>query len=60
VGSVGRAVIARLLATRPEVERIVIYSRDEHKQGEMAQELAEHAARLEFMIGDVKDCANLR
>ena len=60
VGSVGRAVIARLLATRPEIERIVVYSRDEHKQGDMAQEMAAHAERLAFVIGDVKDTAHLR
>jgi FlaA1/EpsC-like NDP-sugar epimerase len=60
VGSVGRAVIARLLTTRPEVERIVIYSRDEHKQGDMAQDLAAYADRLEFIIGDVRDRDHLR
>lgn len=60
VGSVGRSLIARLLATRPEVERIVVYSRDEHKQGDMAQELAAHASRLDFVIGDVRDCDHLR
>lgn len=60
VGSVGRAVIERLLATCPEVERIVIYSRDEHKQGDLAQELAAHAGKLEFIIGDVKDRDHLR
>lgn len=54
-GSVGRAVIDRLLNERPEVERITIYSRDEHKQGDMARELAEHAARLDFILGDIKD-----
>lgn len=59
-GSVGRAVVERLLATRPEVERIVIYSRDEHKQGDMAQDLSAHADRLEFIIGDVKDRDHLK
>ena len=60
VGSVGRAVIERLLTTRPEVDRIVIYSRDEHKQGDLAQDLAAYAGRLEFIIGDVKDRDHLR
>lgn len=60
VGSVGRAVVERLLLERPEVERIVIYSRDEHKQGDMAQELSAHASRLEFVIGDVKNRDHLR
>ena len=60
VGSAGRAVVERLLATRPEIERIVIYSRDEHKQGDMAQDLAAHAGKLDFIIGDVKDRDHLR
>lgn len=60
VGSVGRAVVDRLLETRNNVERIVIYSRDEHKQGDMAQELAAYADRLEFIIGDVRDRDHLR
>jgi len=60
VGSVGRAVVERLLQTRPEVERIVIYSRDEHKQGDLAHDLAAHAGRLDFIIGDVKDRDRLR
>ena len=60
VGSVGRAVIKRLLTTRTEIERIVIYSRDEHKQGDLAQDLAAHADRLDFIIGDVRDRDHLR
>lgn len=55
VGSVGRAVVRRLLDAHPEVERISIYSRDEHKQGELAQALEDHAARLNFIIGDIRD-----
>ena len=60
VGSVGRAVVERLLTTRPEVERITVYSRDEHKQGDLALELAAHADRLAFVLGDVKDTTHLR
>lgn len=60
VGSVGRAVVERLLTTRPEIERMVIYSRDEHKQGDLAQELAAYAGKLDFIIGDVKDRDHLR
>lgn len=53
-GSVGRAVVKRLLSKRPQVERVTVYSRDEHKQGEMAQALAEHSDRLDFIIGDIR------
>jgi len=60
VGSVGRSVVERLLNTRPEIERVVIYSRDEHKQGDLAQDLVAHADKLDFIIGDVKDRDHLR
>lgn len=54
-GSVGRAVVDRLLHERPEVERITIYSRDEHKQGDMARALEGHEDRLDFVLGDIRD-----
>lgn len=52
-GSVGRAVVDRLLTDHPGVERVVIYSRDEHKQGDMARDLAAHSGRLDFVLGDI-------
>lgn len=55
VGSVGRAMVMRLLEEHPEVKRITIFSRDEHKQIEMAQELSAHAGRLRFIIGDIRN-----
>jgi UDP-N-acetylglucosamine 4,6-dehydratase len=51
-GSFGRAFVRRLLKEH-DPERIVVYSRDELKQYEMAQEFADH--RLRFFIGDVRD-----
>lgn len=55
-GSFGHALVARLLEDYPHIERIVIYSRDELKQYEMAQR-APFAGekRLRFFIGDVRD-----
>ncbi|MFO7652561.1 MAG: UDP-N-acetylglucosamine 4,6-dehydratase (inverting) [Candidatus Krumholzibacteriia bacterium] len=53
-GSFGRAFVRHALAHLP-YRRIIIYSRDEHKQYEMQQELAADAARLRFFIGDVRD-----
>lgn len=55
-GSFGQACVKRLLDT--DAARIVIYSRDELKQYEMAGELDD--IRLEFVIGDVRDFARLR
>ena len=52
-GSVGRAVVDRLLTDHPGVERVIIYSRDEHKQGDMARDLTAHADRLDFILGDI-------
>ena len=51
-GSFGKKCIATLLAD-PEVKRIVIYSRDELKQFEMAQTFTD--SRLRYFIGDVRD-----
>ncbi len=51
-GSFGNAFVERLLDT--DWERIVIYSRDEHKQERMAQKFG-HSRKLRFFIGDVRD-----
>lgn len=51
-GSFGKKCIATLLAD-PDVKRIVIYSRDELKQFEMAQTFTD--PRLRYFIGDVRD-----
>ncbi|HWI88774.1 MAG TPA: UDP-N-acetylglucosamine 4,6-dehydratase (inverting) [Sphingomicrobium sp.] len=58
-GSFGQAFVRTLLDEHPKVERIVVYSRDELKQYEMAQRLGEHSA-LRFFIGDIRDEARLR
>lgn len=50
-GSFGQAFTARLLQNG--VERIVIYSRGEHKQDEMARRF--DSPKLRFFIGDVRD-----
>lgn len=59
-GSLGRAFIKKVLTNWPEVERLVIFSRDEQKQFEMAQEYP-HARypMIRFFIGDVRDYARL-
>ena len=60
-GSFGQAFIRSVLARYPDVERLVIYSRDELKQFEMAQKLSpdEHPA-LRYFIGDIRDETRLR
>ena len=59
-GSFGKALVRKVLATsRPR--RVVIFSRDEQKQFQMARELspAEHKS-LRYFIGDVRDAERLR
>ena len=60
-GSFGREFVRRVLNKHPEIRRLVIYSRDELKQFEMAQNFSpsEHKA-LRYFIGDVRDEARLR
>jgi UDP-N-acetylglucosamine 4,6-dehydratase (inverting) len=55
-GSFGRKFVATILHKHPEVKRLVVFSRDELKQFEMAQEfpLHEHPG-LRFFIGDIRD-----
>lgn len=52
-GTIGCHLVKRLLQEEPQVIRI--FSRDEHKQYEMAIEFSGHSDRLRFLIGDVRD-----
>lgn len=60
-GSFGQAFVKTILERYPDVERIVIYSRDELKQFEMEQRFPrqEHPA-MRYFIGDVRDGKRLR
>ncbi|MFA6519677.1 MAG: polysaccharide biosynthesis protein [Candidatus Paceibacterota bacterium] len=51
-GSIGSEIVRQLRMTN--VAQIRIYSRDEHKQYELRQELGEDM-RLRYLIGDVRD-----
>lgn len=60
-GSFGQAFVRSVLERYPDVERLVIFSRDELKQYEMAQEFPTSKYRaLRYFIGDVRDEARLR
>lgn len=55
-GSLGKALTAHILTKFPEINRLVIYSRDEQKQFEMAQEFpASKFPQMRYFIGDVRD-----
>jgi FlaA1/EpsC-like NDP-sugar epimerase len=59
-GSFGKKFIKSVLKTYPEYKRIVIYSRDELKQFEMANMPEfKNDKRLRFFIGDVRDKTRL-
>lgn len=55
-GSLGKALTAHILKKHPKVKRLVIFSRDEQKQFQMAQEYPAHEyPQIRFFIGDVRD-----
>lgn len=60
-GSFGRAFVETVLSRYPDIQRLVVFSRDELKQLEMAQVYrpAEYQA-LRYFIGDVRDYDRLR
>lgn len=55
-GSLGKALTKHILSNYPDVKRLVIFSRDEQKQFQMAMEYpAEQYPQIRFFIGDVRD-----
>jgi UDP-N-acetylglucosamine 4,6-dehydratase len=55
-GSLGRALAKHILNSYPEVKKIIIFSRDEQKQFQMAQEFTSiKYPQIRFLIGDVRD-----
>ena len=59
-GSFGHAFVKRVLTDWPDIERLVIYSRDEQKQFEMAQQYPHSKyPMIRFFIGDVRDFKRL-
>lgn len=60
-GSFGQAFVGRILTQFPNVRRLVVFSRDELKQFEMAQVFRERDhPGLRYFIGDVRDETRLR
>lgn len=61
-GSFGKRFISRILNDYKTIDRIVIYSRDELKQFEMANspEFKEYTSKLRFFIGNVRDGERLK
>lgn len=60
-GSFGKAFVRTVLERYPGVRRLVIYSRDELKQFEMAQQFPDNKyPGIRYFIGDVRDEPRLR
>lgn len=60
-GSLGKALTRHILLNYPQITRLVIYSRDEQKQFEMAQEFPESKyPAIRYFIGDVRDFHRLK
>lgn len=60
-GSFGKAFVATVLRRFPQIRRLVVYSRDELKQFEMAQQFSDSEyPGLRYFIGDIRDEARLR
>jgi UDP-N-acetylglucosamine 4,6-dehydratase/5-epimerase len=59
-GSFGKAFITKLIEFYPEVKKIIIFSRDELKQFEMAQTIntSKHKG-IRYFLGDIRDAARL-
>ncbi|TGV03851.1 UDP-N-acetylglucosamine 4,6-dehydratase (inverting) [Flavivirga rizhaonensis] len=55
-GSLGKALTSHILSKYPETRRLIIYSRDEQKQFQMAQEFSsQRYLQIRYFIGDVRD-----
>lgn len=55
-GSFGKKFVQTILTRFPEIARVVVFSRDELKQYEMAQEFPhERFPQIRYFIGDVRD-----
>lgn len=59
-GSFGQKLVETLLRDHPEIERVVVFSRDELKQWQMQQRFPESRhPQLRFFIGDVRDARRM-
>jgi UDP-N-acetylglucosamine 4,6-dehydratase (inverting) len=55
-GSLGKALTKHILEKYPDIKKLIIFSRDEQKQFQMAQEYpSDRYPQVRFFIGDVRD-----
>ena len=55
-GSLGKALTSHIFKNHPNIKKLIILSRDEQKQFQMAQEFPESQySQIRFLLGDVRD-----
>tara|TARA_B100002019_G_scaffold279357_1_gene281157 strand:+ start:4427 stop:5431 length:1005 start_codon:yes stop_codon:yes gene_type:complete len=60
-GSLGNAIVSRILSKYPAIKRLVIFSRDEQKQFEMSQKFHESKyPGIRYFIGDIRDYSRIK
>jgi UDP-N-acetylglucosamine 4,6-dehydratase len=60
-GSLGKELVKNILKKWPDVKRLVVFSRDEQKQFQMAQEFPDSKyPAIRYFIGDVRDFNRLK
>jgi len=60
-GSFGKQFVASLFERHPEIERVVVFSRDELKQFQMSQSYPDKKfPAIRFFIGDIRDPDRIR
>ncbi len=60
-GSLGKALTRHILSKHPEIKKLIIFSRDEQKQFEMAHEYPDSKyPQMRYFIGDVRDFERLK
>lgn len=60
-GSLGKALVEHILNNHPDIRRLIVFSRDEQKQFQMAQTFSEAKyPQMRYLIGDVRDFERLK
>jgi len=61
-GFLGQALVKRIMSRMMPKEKVIVYSRDEFKQSEMARELdgKHRSENVEYWLGDVRDLNRLK
>lgn len=58
-GSFGKAFVHYLFQNYPQIKKIVIFSRDEQKQHQMAGEFSPKEYPIKYLLGDVRDAQRM-